>query len=205
PQKFSRFRKYHEPGGANVFDDVVDAAKDGKTVFLDLALGDEQVVKVVAERISRTLLNRQMRDFSKNAMGSRKVVLYFEEAHVHFPKDDKDIGGNVYNELAKQGAKFNISLVYATQSISTLSPDLMKMTENFIIAHLDDDREVRELKHKEAFRDIADDVERITGKGYVLFKSLSLPFALQVQVRRFDGSPRDGGRAATPADDLFGG
>ena len=40
----------------------------------------------------------------------------------------------------------------------------------------------------EAFRDIAPDVERITSKGYVRMKTLSLPFALPVQIRRFVGT-----------------
>ena len=82
-------------------------------------------------------------------------------------------------------------MVYATQSISTLSPDLLKNTENFIVTHLDDDREVRELEHKRAFRDIAADVERITSKGYVRMKTLSLPFALPVQIKKFNGNPEE--------------
>jgi DNA helicase HerA-like ATPase len=99
------------------------------------------------------------------------------------------LGENVYNKIAKEGAKFNISMVYATQSMSTLSPDLLKNTENFIVTHLDDDREVKELKHKRAFRDIAADVERIQSKGYVQIKTLSMPLALPVQIRKFDGQP----------------
>ena len=91
--------------------------------------------------------------------------------------------------IAKEGAKFNISMVYATQSMSTLSPDLLKNTENFIVTHLDDDREVKELQHKRAFRDIAGDVERIQSKGYVQIKTLSLPIAIPVQIRLFNGNP----------------
>ena len=41
---------------------------------------------------------------------------------------------------------------------------------------------MKELEHKRAFRDMAANVERITSKGYVLMKTLSLPFALPVQM-----------------------
>lgn len=186
-KKFSRFTPYHSVDGSDVFRKIVEEAQSGKSVFVDLSMGDERVRKAMAERVSRELLNSQMQLFNKNQLNERFIVLYFEEAHNLFPKSDQDIDTDVYNKLAKEGAKFNISLVYATQSISTLSPDLMKNTENFIVTHLDDDREVKELQHKRAFRDIAADVERITSKGYVRMKTVSLPFALPVQIRKFEG------------------
>jgi len=151
-------------------------------------MGDENVRKSLARQICQALLRQMMLLFSQNSLSNRFVVLYFEEAHILFPKDDRALGEDVYNKIAKEGAKFHISMVYATQSMSTLSPDLLKNTENIIVTHLDDDREVRELEHKRAFRDIAADVERITSKGYVRMKTLSLPFALPVQIRKFDGS-----------------
>lgn len=188
-RKFSRFKPYHSIQGSDVFKEIVDDAQSGKTVFVDLSMGDERVRKALADRVSKSLLTSQMQLFNQNKLGNRFVVLYFEEAHNLFPKSDKEVDTDVYNKLAKEGAKFHISMVYATQSISTLSPDLMKNTENFIVTHLDDDREVRELEHKRAFRDIAADVERITSKGYVRMATVSLPFALPVQIRKFDGAP----------------
>jgi len=188
-KKFSRFKPYHSIHGSDVFKEIVDTAQEGKTVFVDLSMGDERVRKALADRVSKSLLTSQMQLFNQNELGNRFVVLYFEEAHNLFPKSDKEIDTDVYNKLAKEGAKFHISMVYATQSISTLSPDLMKNTENFIVTHLDDDREVKELEHKRAFRDIAADVERITSKGYVRMATISLPFALPVQIRKFEGAP----------------
>ena len=58
------------------------------------------------------------------------------------------------------------------------------------VIHLDDDREVREVTHKRAFRDIAEDVERIQSRGYVRMITASHRFALPVQVRKFE-APRD--------------
>lgn len=188
-RKFSRFKPYHSIQGSDVFKEIVETAQSGKTVFVDLSMGDERVRKALADRVSKSLLTSQMQLFNQNKLGNRFVVLYFEEAHNLFPKSDKEVDTDVYNKLAKEGAKFHISMVYATQSISTLSPDLMKNTENFIVTHLDDDREVKELEHKRAFRDIAADVERITSKGYVRMATVSLPFALPVQIRKFEGAP----------------
>jgi hypothetical protein len=146
-RKFSRFIRYHSLQGSNVFDEITRQAQAGRTVFVDLSMGDERVRKSLADRISRELLTSQMQLFNRNELGERFVILYFEEAHILFPKTDKEVDTDVYNKLSKEGAKFHISMVYATQSMSTLSPDLLKNTENFIVTHLDDDREVKELEH----------------------------------------------------------
>lgn len=187
--KFSRFSKYHAPEGSDISQEIFKYALAGKTVLIDLALGDENVRRSLVKHVCQVILREMMKLFSQNALGNRFIVLYFEEAHTLFPRDDRGVGDDVYNRIAKEGAKFHLSMVYATQSMSTLSPDLLKNTENFIVTHLDDDREVRELEHKRAFRDIAADVERIISKGYVRMKTLSTPFALPVQIKKFDGAP----------------
>jgi hypothetical protein len=43
------------------------------------------------------------------------------------------------NLLAKEGAKRNITMAYSTQSMTRISLDLIESTDNFLIAHLDDD------------------------------------------------------------------
>ena len=69
--------------------------------------------------------------------------------------------------------------------MTTISPDLIKNTDNFIIAHLDDDREAKEVARKYAFRDVADDVQRIQSKGFVRMITRSHRYALPVQVHKF--------------------
>jgi hypothetical protein len=76
-------------------------------------------------------------------------------------------------------------MVYATQSMTTLSPDLLKNTENFFIAHLNDDREITELTKKYEFRDMGLDVQRCKRRGYVRMITLSHRYALPVQIRKF--------------------
>ena len=138
--------------------------------------------------------------FGEDKLEDKFVVLYFEEAHELFPEADRDLN-NVYNKLAKEGAKFHISMVYATQSMTTLSPDLLKNTENFFIAHLDDDREVREVTRKYVFRDVAEDVQRTMSKGFVRMITQSHRFALPVQISKFE--PRHGEAEGRPAAQGF--
>jgi DNA helicase HerA-like ATPase len=179
------FNKYHSPLGSSVFKEISDHIRDGRSVFIDLSQGNEAVRRNMVDRICRDVFNTQNRDFnSENGVGDRFVMLHFEEAHRLFRADDKDLN-SIYNLLAKEGAKLNIAMVYSTQSMTTISPDLLKNTDNFLIAHLDDDRETREVARKYAFRDVADDVQRIQSKGFVRMLTRSHRFALPVQIHKF--------------------
>ncbi len=198
-QYLEPFRVYHDPHGSSVFDEISRHARSGKTVLVDFARADERVRRNLSERICGRILSDMEKAFGEDQLGDDNfVVLYFEEAHQLFPQADRDLN-NVYNRLAKEGAKFHVSMVYATQSMTTLSPDLLKNTENFFIAHLDDDREVKEVTRRYAFRDVADDVQRTMSKGFVRMITQSHRFALPVQIRKFE--PREAEKPDGPQAD----
>lgn len=178
------FRSYHDRDGRNAEREIVGHLEGGLTVLVDYANAPERVVEALSKRIAGAVFGRMMERFADNSLGDHFVLMYFEEAHRLFRADDKDING-LYNRLAKEGAKFHVGMVYATQSMTTLSPDLRKNTENFIIAHLNDDREVRELTQRFEFRDVGEDVMRARTKGYVRMITESHRFVIPVLIRRF--------------------
>lgn len=179
------FNKYHSPEGSSIFVDIANNVSDGRSVFIDMSQANEIVRNNLVERICREVFREQNRRFnSPGGVGNRFVMFYFEEAHRLFSKDDSDLN-SIYNLLAKEGAKLNIGMIYSTQSMTTVSPDLLKNTDNFLIAHLADDREVREITRKYAFRDVAEDVQRVRSKGFVRMITRSHRFALPVQVLKF--------------------
>lgn len=185
------FNKYHSLHGASIFEDIADLIAQGTSVFIDMSQSSEVVRNNLVERICRVVFQRQNQLFSsEQGVGNRFVMFYFEEAHRLFNKDDSDLN-SIYNLLAKEGAKLNIAMVYSTQSMTTISPDLIKNTDNFLIAHLDDDREAREVTRKYAFRDVAEDVQRIQSRGFVRMITRSHKFALPVQIRKFQAPVRD--------------
>jgi hypothetical protein len=178
------FAQYHDLQGRHIIAEIVADVDAAKTVIIDLANADEVVSQFYSGLISRAVFKRQTEKFTQNALGDHSVLFYFEEAHNLFNKDDKDLT-SVYNRIAKEGAKNRIGMVYSTQSMTTLSPDLLKNTENFFIAHLNDDREISELTKKYEFRDVGVDVQRCRTRGYVRMITLSHRFALPVQIRKF--------------------
>jgi Helicase HerA, central domain len=185
------FNKYHSPQGSSIFEDIANFIERGTSVFVDMSQSNEVVRNNLVERVCRVVFHRQNQRFnSEQGVGNCFVMFYFEEAHRLFNKDDSDLN-SIYNLLAKEGAKLNIAMVYSTQSMTTISPDLIKNTDNFLIAHLDDDREAREVTRKYAFRDVAEDVQRIQSRGFVRMITRSHKFALPVQIRRFQAPARD--------------
>ena len=182
--KLIPFRAFHAVDAGNLVEDIVGAVDASKTVIVDLSNAPEEVYEFYSELISRAVFDSQMRKFTSGGLGKHYVQFYFEEAHNLFPRDDKDLKG-IYNRLAKEGAKFHIGVVYSTQSIASLSPDLLKNTENFFIAHLNDDNEIKSLTRYYEFRDVGADVQRTKTQGFVRMITSSHRFALPVQIRKF--------------------
>ena len=181
---FRPFNVYHDPQGSSIFDEIVDHLMSGRSVFADMTQATESIVRDITREMCKKLFSEQMRRFAEQPEGQRIVLVHFEEAHKLFNLDDKNLK-SIYNVIAKEGAKFNLAMAYSTQSISTISPDLTKNTDNFFIAHLDDDREIKEVARKYVFRDVAQDLERIQTKGYVRLFTRSHRFSLPVQMHRF--------------------
>jgi len=187
PKKLTPFTRYHDSFGSDIASKIAKDVEDGKTVLIDLAQVDQEVSTFYTEMLTKTVLAQQMEKFATQPaeqFEEKSVLFYFEEAHNLFRADDRDLT-SIYNKLAKEGAKFRIGMVYATQSMTTLSPDLLKNTENFFIAHLNDDREVKEIERRYEFAGLGLDIQRARSKGYVRMITLSHRYALPVQIRLF--------------------
>jgi len=183
-KKLSLFRRYHSVQASALLREMVEAVASRKTVIIDLSNAPEDLQEFFSELISKAIFNAQMERFISNALGDHFVQFYFEEAHNLFPRDDKNLR-SIYNRLAKEGAKLNIGVVYSTQSIASLSPDLLKNTENFFIAHLNDENEIRALTRFYEFRDVGADIQKTKTRGFMRMITRSHKFALPVQIALF--------------------
>jgi hypothetical protein len=178
----------HTATGDRPFEErIIEELRKGRIIIVDLSQGDPEIQRLYSERICRQIFADAMRRFVGNTPNNF-LQFYFEEAHNLFPrKDDKDLS-QVYNRLAKEGAKLNLGLIYATQEVSSISGDILKNTQNWFIAHLNNEDETKEIKKYYDFGDFTEGLVRFSAsddKGFVRMKTYSNPFVVPVQIDRF--------------------
>lgn len=181
--------KYHTSKWGGLFEDeITKTLRKGEIVIVDLSQGDPEIQMLYSEKICYSIFNNSMKNFI-DATPNNFVQFYFEEAHNLFPKkDDKDLS-QIYNRIAKEGAKLHLGMTYATQEVSSISSNILKNTQNWFIAHLNNEDEVKELRKFYDFSDFADSLVRFSAKndkGFVKMKTYSNPFVVPVQVKLFE-------------------
>ena len=168
-------------------EEIVEEVRAGRVVIIDLSQGDPTIQQLYSERICRHIFQDAMGRFIQN-LPNNFVQFYFEEAHNLFPKREGSDLSQIYNRLAKEGAKLNLGLIYATQEVSSISANILKNTQNWFIAHLNNEDETKEIKKYYDFGDFVEALVRFsesTDKGFVRMKTSSNPFVVPVQIDRF--------------------
>lgn len=187
-RKLRGILQLHTPTVDKPFEEeIVESLRNGKIIIVDLSQGDPNIQALYSERICQKLFSNSMNRFIQN-IPNNFIQFYFEEAHNLFPKkDDKDLS-QIYNRIAKEGAKLNLGLIYATQEVSSISSNILKNTQNWFIAHLNNEDEIKELRKYYDFSDFADSLIKFSAqndKGFVRMKTYSNPFVVPVQINRF--------------------
>lgn len=187
-RKLQKLKPYHTPIEADSFEaHIVEQLREGRIVVVDLSQGDPEIQKTYSERICRRVFDDAMDLFVKNE-ASNFIQLYFEEAHNLFPKrDDKDLS-QIYNRVAKEGAKMRLGLIYATQEPSSISSNVLKNTQNWFVSHLNNTDELREVEKYYDFGDFSEGLRRAPDRGFIRMKTYSNSFIVPVQIDRFVAS-----------------
>ena len=162
----------------------------GKTIILDLSNSDTEVRRYFSTDLSETIYHHQVEKFTSNSLIrdddgiNHYIQLYFEEAHHLFPA--KEVKEDIYTQIAKEGAKCNIGMVYSTQSVTSIHADLLNQTENFFILHLSSQYEVQALsKINFAFDKFQNDILQSKTPGYARILTRSHKFVVPIQANKF--------------------
>ncbi len=176
--------KYHSPHRTTeVADEIYELLREGKIVILDLSVGDARIREKVSTRIARRIFQKSMGIFVQGQTPPN-IIVYIEEAHNLIGRG-MDLT-ETWPRLAKEGAKYRIGLVYATQEVSSMHPNILANTENWFITHLNNAREVKELSQFYDFSDFSESLIRAQDVGFARVKTLSSPFVIPVQIDKFD-------------------
>lgn len=196
---FTRFSQYHSANGSeDVAADVYKELERGKIVILDLSVGVPSIRQDMAERIAKRLFEISMAKFTEGGEPPQ-IVMYVEEAHNLIGKNSEL--DQPWPRIAKEGAKFKIALVYATQEPSSVHPNILANTENWFVTHLNNDDEINAIGKFYDFADFGKSLKKAQDVGFARIKTLSASFVVPTQVKLFDPkSVRQQLDALTPAE-----
>lgn len=119
-------------------------------VILDLSLLADEVLENVTAMIGRLILEFLQRlgeQGGEGARGSLPVVLVLEEAqnYIQQPRfaEEESIARVVFERIAREGRKYGLSLVVASQRPSELSKTVLSQCNSFIVHRLQNPEDLR--------------------------------------------------------------
>ena len=194
----------HDPSvGSDYSTQIVGELVDGKLVIVDQSIGSPIEIEHTSERIMWKLFNRQrqiftdpprsqngelLRDEDSNIIPPPDVIVYVEEAHNLLPSQNAKLD-SIWARVAKEGSKFHIGLVYSTQEPSSILANILKNTDNWFVAHLNNQDETRELKKYYDFEMFVDQILKVPDTGFLRMRCLSNPYIVPVQINKFTAVP----------------
>jgi hypothetical protein len=189
---------YHSPNASEdyapaVYDDLVA----GRIVIIDLARGGEGVLQFASERIINFVLIRAAERF-RAGLEPHNIQIFLEEAHRLFDREKfaRHLETDPYVRLAREAGKYRIGMIYSTQQVSSVEPDVLDYTANWIVAHPNSEAEVKLLRGRYELDKFAEQILRAEDAGFVRLKTQSSRYVVPVQVRLFDAEMIRAARSA---------
>jgi len=213
PRSFQIAQEQHDPTTTNDFAEaVVDDLKDGKLVIIDQSAGDPEQNQAAAERVMWRIFRSQQERFrsvlahlNPNAQPDEDdatdghIIIYIEEAHNLLPKANaRDSLTSVWARSAKEGSKLNIGMVLATQAPSSVMPEILSETDNWVLSYLNSGSERRVVADYMDFADFVDQIGKVSEQGFVRIRTLSQAYTVPVQLDRFQIEDGPGPSGQTP-------
>ncbi len=181
-------KPFHSPLASDdyavkIYDDLVA----GRIVIVDLSKGTDRVLQFASERVIRHVLAKQAALFAAGQTPHR-IQICLEEAHRLFARDkfQQSTSTDPYVTMAREAAKFNLGMIFATQEPAAVDDSVLNQTSNWIVAHLNDEAQVKRIEGRYEFKRFKDQILSAEDPGFVRLKTASSRYVLPVQIHRFD-------------------
>ena len=175
--------RFHSPARQDdVLQEIYDFAEDGLIVVLDLSSATEEMREHFSERIARKVLTEN-REIYVQGVTPPYITLYAEECHNVIGSNPKV--NDTWPTIAKEGGKYGIGLVSATQQPSTIDDTILSQTENWFLFHLNGDKEINVVKGYYDFGDFADGLKEVDEVGFARVRTHSSHFTVPVKIAKF--------------------
>ena len=182
----------HSPDTKEDYADlIVKDLSEGRLVIVDLSTGDPEMNEAASKRLMWRVFERQKSAFTNPKIDGAgdmvlppDIIVYVEEAHNLLPKDGDDLK-DVWPRVAKEGSKYRIGLVYATQEPSSILTNILSNTDNWFVAHLNRGAEVKQVRDFYDFGDFDQQILNVPEPGFIRMRTLSNPYVVPVQIDPF--------------------
>lgn len=141
------------PGTLPYYDRQRSGAILSNVVVVDLSLLASEVLENVTALLARLILEFLQRlgtECSGVDRGDLPVVLVLEEAQNYIRErrglDDESISREVFERIAREGRKYGLSLVVASQRPSELSKTVLSQCNSFVVHRLQNPEDLRYFK-----------------------------------------------------------
>lgn len=162
---------------------IYQRLKSGKTIIIDLSIGDPYSRKYIADELMQYIFEQQISIF-RTGKYCPIINLFIEEAHNVIGKNASI--DSLWPRIAKEGAKYNIGLIYATQEPSVIHDSILANTANFVVAHLNNEQEIKTISAYEDIGDFANSIKQSEDVGFVRLRLLSKPYTIPVQINKYE-------------------
>lgn len=184
-------KRFYLPGADTYLNEILRKIKEGETILIDMVYGSEEIRKLLSTKIATLIFSENQKLFTE-AKEPPYIILYVEEAHNLIGKDMEPT--EIWPRIAKEGAKYNIGLVYSTQEPSTINRNILANTENWFITHLNNEDEIKTVIRYYDFADFKESIMIAKDKGFARVKTFSSNFVCPVQIKLYQPSTTQTGK-----------
>ncbi|BBB40376.1 ATP-binding protein [Mycobacteroides abscessus] len=203
--KIRRQADFHDPSATGELAELVwSDLEAGRLVIVDLSVGNQEASTAISEHLVFRLLDKANKRFRDDHQPI-PIQIMVEEAHNLFDRHKagkSTVRDDPWVRLAKEAAKYEIGLIYATQEVSSIDQRILSNTSNWIVAHLNSAVETNELARYYDYSVFADDIRAAEDRGYVRMKTFSGKYIVPTQIAKFNHDMINRARAAANLSEI---